>query len=288
MRRNFVLGVLVIFLFYGVMMHQADVTAIETGWTDDFNDGNYDGWIVVNGTWSASSNYLNATGSIEHNSVFHASTVMEGNFSFDIFADETVNTQSQFGYMISFASEAGLVDYGGVYYPENGFFLEIHFTTLNLWRVTDGTYGQTIGDLALTSLDGWYSVNVSIMSNYSIKVWVDGDLEIDEISLTRFSNIERFFVQMPEGGAIDNIVVNGEEIHSSSTTTATTNSTTQFQTPTTASSSTSTPTTDTTTEITTTTEPITPQPIDTTTLILIGAGAGIVLLIVIVLVVKKR
>ncbi|MFW9964811.1 MAG: OmpL47-type beta-barrel domain-containing protein [Candidatus Sifarchaeia archaeon] len=52
------------------------------GWSDDFNDGNFDGWSVTRGGYSAANYYLEGMTST-WNYIEHASTAVVGSWSFD-------------------------------------------------------------------------------------------------------------------------------------------------------------------------------------------------------------
>ena len=52
-------------------------------WSDDFNDGNFTGWTVDHGSFSATNHLLEVTGS-EWAVIGHPSTVVSGTWSFDV------------------------------------------------------------------------------------------------------------------------------------------------------------------------------------------------------------
>jgi hypothetical protein len=55
----------------------------EIVWSDDFDDGTYDGWTVGEGSFSASEYMLEATGEFPNN-IYHESSVITGTWSFDV------------------------------------------------------------------------------------------------------------------------------------------------------------------------------------------------------------
>ena len=60
----------VLFLVLGLLSPVSVYAA--NGWSDNFNDGNYDGWTVVNGQFSASTFELNTFMSAAVlNSIYH-------------------------------------------------------------------------------------------------------------------------------------------------------------------------------------------------------------------------
>ncbi|MFW9786824.1 MAG: hypothetical protein ACFFE2_15260 [Candidatus Thorarchaeota archaeon] len=55
-------------------------------WEDDFDDGNYNGWIVIEGNWNATEGYLEATPDYsEDQRIWHPSSQVVGNWSFDVY-----------------------------------------------------------------------------------------------------------------------------------------------------------------------------------------------------------
>ncbi|MHA2273887.1 MAG: hypothetical protein ACXACI_18710, partial [Candidatus Hodarchaeales archaeon] len=53
----------------------------EVVWSDDFNDGDYDGWTPAWGDWSTETNTLGVIGSYD-GMIFRNSTVSTGTWSF--------------------------------------------------------------------------------------------------------------------------------------------------------------------------------------------------------------
>ncbi|MFW9847165.1 MAG: hypothetical protein ACFFD6_10480 [Candidatus Thorarchaeota archaeon] len=55
-------------------------------WEDNFDDGNYNGWTVTRGNWSATEGYLEVTPDLNENQrIWHPSSQVVGNWSFDVF-----------------------------------------------------------------------------------------------------------------------------------------------------------------------------------------------------------
>ncbi|MFX1484933.1 MAG: hypothetical protein ACFFCP_17280 [Promethearchaeota archaeon] len=71
------------------------------GWSDDFNDGDYDGWTIFENesNWTATNNYLQIDQGSE-GGISHPSTVAYGTWSFDVKADE----DSFDGFAVDFIS----------------------------------------------------------------------------------------------------------------------------------------------------------------------------------------
>lgn len=289
-RQRNIIVVFIIAMFCAVSLAPVHVMAV-VDFTDDFNDGNYDGWTVVNGTWSASNNYLKSTNSSEISGIYFENKAIFGNFSFDVFMNSSVSINIPYSYGVYFSADDGYFTNAGIRAPYAGHCLVVSDSSFELWRFV-GASGVEIGNYDHGSnFDGWYSIRVTLMSNYTVKMWIDNVLEVEGLSVHAFSNMTRFYIVAPENGAVDNIVVDGEEIVTTTTSTpTTTNSTTARTTETTPGPSpTSSSEPNTTSETSTTSESIPPTTDNGTMIILlVGVGGAIVVIIAIVLVLKRR
>jgi hypothetical protein len=265
-------------------------------WSDNFNDGNYDGWTVVNGTWSASSNALIATSGTGPNTlsnIYYPSTVNYGNFSFDFFQDDTVSgTYGSFVFVHGDSiEETGILNA----IPFNGIMLNINTGNLVLMRNWDNM-GSTLDTYSHSEVfDGWYHIDMIVMSNHSIHVYLEKELVMTGLCLSNFAQSECFFALMPDNGGIDNVIVDAEDVTTSTPTsdTSTTASNTTMSTSDTTSSTIDTTTSSETTPSegtsTPTTSPTQPEPVplDMTTIAII-AGGGVLVVIVLFVVLKRR
>lgn len=236
-------------------------------WSDDFSDGNYDGWTVANGTWSASSNALIATEGVglhEVGNIYFPSNVNYGNFSFDFYKEPSIT-----GYYFVIVHGDSMEDTGVLnVLPFNNMNLRITESQIEITRGTNNV-GTSLGSyLYSESFDGWYHIDMILMSNHSIHVYLEKELVLNKLSVAVFDESECFMVIAPENGGIDNVIVTAED-----GTTSTPTSTT----------------TDTTTEPTTTTTPTQSEAplLDGTTILIIAAG-GIVIVIIAIVLLKKR
>lgn len=60
-------------------------------WSDDFDDGNYDGWTVGDGSFTADDQYLENNGS-GWSAIEHASTVAYGTWSFWFYSNDSISS----------------------------------------------------------------------------------------------------------------------------------------------------------------------------------------------------
>jgi hypothetical protein len=77
------LMVLLCFSLFMAFPSKADVV-----WSDNFDDGNYDGWYIWNGTFSAMDHTLEPVPGDNMYFISHFSTVSNGTWSFDVLVGE--------------------------------------------------------------------------------------------------------------------------------------------------------------------------------------------------------
>ena len=167
-----------------------DSCSAATVWSDDFDDGDYDGW-VVEGKFTAEENTLKADSEVI-NVALCPSTVATGTWSFDVY----------------------VTNYGGG-------------TVYFMWSIAQQGYAlniQTIGDIALyigtgqTSTEftdyrfksgilGWQHFDITRDSGGRICVYHNGSLIMDTVE-DSFAVSQYFGYQSNHPGkALDNIVV---------------------------------------------------------------------------------
>ncbi|MFW9927709.1 MAG: hypothetical protein ACFFDM_13240 [Candidatus Thorarchaeota archaeon] len=82
-------GVLIGLIFVLSFLPQSAATAV---WSDNFDDGNYAGWTITEGTWSVVSGILESEDlgfSYGLQRIWHASSQIEGTWSFDHWSIDT-------------------------------------------------------------------------------------------------------------------------------------------------------------------------------------------------------
>jgi hypothetical protein len=232
-------------------------------WTDDFEDGDYVGWTILNGTWSSASNYLQGTAN--YSTIFHESSVDYGTLTFDILKDASVSGLYYIYFMGKNIGNIGL----GLFAPFDGYGLNINPSKIDLLAGVDADtglhHGVLLGSYDHTeNFDGWYTVRIIVSSNRSIKMWVDEELAVDTISVFILTELECFHVLAPENGAIDNIIVEAEDPE-----------------PTTTDPTTTEP-------IETTPPPVAPPPAIPMELLAVGIAVPVVLIVVVLIFRSKR
>ncbi len=242
---RFWLVLVVLVSSFGPMLVSADVV-----WSDDFDDGNYDGWTVHSGAFSCNNYYLESTEVERHtlSGIYHESNVSKGTWSFDCYLP------SGSLYVKTLTDEDG---YGHL-------TVEITPYRIALWLYPDKSFGMA-GDWDSTFSDIWTHIDVTVKGDTIFDVFVNGD---HRISYTNASTLSRdnwcfIFWSTTEGQAIDNVVVRDTILESL-----------QFnETPTTT---------------TTTSPPPTEEGFDMTMILLVGGGVAVVVIVLVVCKVRGR
>ncbi|MHA2373804.1 MAG: hypothetical protein ACXAEB_12355 [Candidatus Thorarchaeota archaeon] len=185
-------------------------------WSDDFNDGNYDGWTIeginmtadppelIDGNFSVDDGLLRATGENGWNLASHPSTVATGTWMFDI--DSVASPTNH--YFIFFMSDDIDISEG----MPDGYSISIDitpyhdFTGFRIRKFTDGNVvvlGQYDTD---QDVIGGYHVDITRNSTGHINVWINGTHRI-AVQDDSYSTSGYFRFSAADGPAIDNIVV---------------------------------------------------------------------------------
>ena len=192
-------------------------------WSDDFNDGNYDGWTICDNRtfiggrgsdWSASNLYLQIDQE-DFGIISHPSNVAYGTWSFDFKADET---QVGSGAMAGFSFISGnLYDWSTletdwtIYYlscdavpTAQGFEMRLRLAKRISGAQTDIEYSDT-----LVPLEGWHHIDVTRTEAGLFSVYHNGSLVVQAAD-TDLDSSEMFWLFFRYGSMTDNIVVDDE------------------------------------------------------------------------------
>ncbi|MHA2081717.1 MAG: hypothetical protein ACW99H_11290 [Candidatus Thorarchaeota archaeon] len=195
-------------------------------WSDDFNDGNYDGWTICanellyggdygfNGSqWSAANNYLQ----LDHEElgiITHPSDVAYGTWSFDFNANES-HIGSAAGINIISTDEVLWTDTDGWDDPERTgiwIFFEV-YVEKDLWSLRKLYDGEvtTIDYEVLEHVVGWHHIDVTRNTTGWFSVYHNGSpIPIMEGQDTDITTSELFWLWFEDWQMIDNIVVDDE------------------------------------------------------------------------------
>ena len=276
---NLVIPLIIIGMLLVTTAFQVPVKAA-TSWSDNFDDGDYDGWTTtgVNSSYYIPE-YIDANFTIENgmlkalgpewNHANHSSNVAYGTWHFDVLAAESSERHL---YVIFMSMNDALLDGA-----PRGYTLMIatqpygpeEFTGFALLRYNEGivdiaplgTYETPTGAI------GGYHIDITRNLEGVFNVWINGTYRFSGQD-TLHTESETFRFHTPAGSAIDNINVTD---------------TVDLEPPT--------PTETTSTESTTTSTTTEPSPVDgdiTPTILLVGGAAAVVVIVVIAVVFLKR
>ncbi|MHA1904927.1 MAG: hypothetical protein ACW977_13265 [Candidatus Thorarchaeota archaeon] len=195
-----------------------------TVWSDDFNDGNYDGWTIPensrvydgdygwNGSdWTAANQYLQLD-QREFGIISHPSNVAYGTWSFDFRINETLSAH---GVMGNFAFISNNIhDLDNI---TEGSWYFIHFEDptgvsfyISLRKYTNDVLTEYTNTTPIP-VAGWHHIDVTRNTTGWFSVYHDYSLIIQELD-TQIDTSEMFVLWVERGLMIDNIVVDNEVI----------------------------------------------------------------------------
>ena len=162
-------------------------------WSDNFNDGNYNGWIMGAGIFSAEDNTLKTVSGDSLYTLYHLSSVTAGTWSFDVLVGEESDV-----YLM--------------YNPEGqrqGLIILLYGTHIIPYSDSSFNPPQTnrLGEYILShSMTGWQHIDVTRDSDGRTCLYNNGTLLIDAMDHSIITS--ELFEYLSYGeGAIDNIVV---------------------------------------------------------------------------------
>ena len=236
------------------------VAQLTLDWSDDFDDGNYDGWTVTAGSFAVNSGKLTVTAMAPGPAfpvILHPSNTTFGNWTFDVEIGEDPEEIEHVivGFMRDFGGDGV---WGG--YSDSTFFIEFLWGSIFIGYDTDPDYSFPMN----VTWEHHIRVQRTRSEPNTFKVYHNGTLACEAIYIVPPADYSYFGFYGTLGATIDNIDVEYE----------------QEPVP-----------TPTTTEPTTTEEPTTsPSPTNPPdmTMILVIAGGGAAVIVVIAIVLKMR
>jgi len=161
-------------------------------WSDNFDDGNYDGWYVLNGTFSAIDHTLKPVLGDNKYLIAHLSTVTNGTWSFDELVGEGIAVWLTYDN----------VEYGLVVVT----FIATDGTHLRLDSVSSQGADMSRGYIFNSGIASWQHIDVTRNLDGRICIYLNGTLVIDVVDhVVRKSWF--FMLDAYRDDAIDNIVV---------------------------------------------------------------------------------
>jgi hypothetical protein len=191
---------------FGPVPVSADVV-----WSDDFNDGNYDGWTIYGynftffpptpavGSFSAADYTLKATGPV-YNYAAHPSSVAYGTWSFSVHVAHTPMDYLIIFFLVSDFSQflSGITGYSMIVYMDGTFELKRHDGMPPV--ATIASYD------APGELSGLQDIRVTRSDSGQFRVSINGTVQIEEEDST-YTTADDFCFAAESGPAIDNVVV---------------------------------------------------------------------------------
>jgi hypothetical protein len=259
--RSIILGLIAVLLCSTVWCNLA--SASDFDWSDNFDDGNYDGWTVIQGGFGVTDGVLVGTANGPGDascSIYHESNVSMGTWSFDVYIPPDLATKwSPIAFMAE--SPTHLSD---MYYV-----VEFYNTEMYLSRYND--LSQTIVDnydFPGGTHCGLHHISVIRNETNYFYLFHNGTLVIEGVSIVPAIEWEYFVFYSylnPEAAWIDNVNVT-EYVEDETTTTTTGEETT------------------TTTTTTNGGTPPLPLPLE---LVALGGGVAVVLIVLVIIMKKK-
>jgi len=163
-------------------------------WSDDFEDGELDGWDVwwQKGIYSIDDGILTIkTGG----DLYHESSVLNGTWSFDLFLDDNSDTTHEFRFT------------EGTYNFQN---LEVkQAENTQIWVTTQRDDGEAIPshvDLG-KKLSGWHHFDITREESGMIKIYLDGEFILEHFDDREFDAEKLVVMYCCSGPVLDNLVV---------------------------------------------------------------------------------
>jgi len=174
-------------------------------WADDFDDGNYDDWIVVIGNFTAENGMLQANGQ-ETNGILHESNIAFGTWRFDIYAvhssiivsfitGDSDAPDGPYRYFLKINPEPAPLEYN------DDIFTGYALCKAGLDAGVMDTYETDLGII------GQHHIDIMRNTTGGIRVHIDGVLRLSAGSLSYRDQSENFTLGCPIGCAIDNVFV---------------------------------------------------------------------------------
>ena len=128
-------------------------------WTDDFNDGNLDGWTVHTGGFNLQNQRLEASSAIS-NYMSRLSPFAFGHWSFDVY---TWDSSQHGGWAVHFVA----LDLDNPDQPRNGYYLRIDEAVYELMRRVDNVPYTMAG---YWSIDAWGTNRHSVSEMFHVDI----------------------------------------------------------------------------------------------------------------------
>ncbi|MHA1908438.1 MAG: hypothetical protein ACW98Y_14150 [Candidatus Thorarchaeota archaeon] len=171
-------------------------------WSDNFDDGDYNGWTVTDGSFSIENGALNSDSS--WSTIVRNSSIDSGTWSFDIFVESDNDTNSLDCAIFFIVGDyefptddsggfSDMVDPYGLFFSENLLMLIAGPSTIEHYETT-------------TEFTGWWHIDITRDSDGTFSLFINDFFYMAEID-TLYSESGYFVFWSRENCMLDNIVV---------------------------------------------------------------------------------
>jgi hypothetical protein len=190
-------------------------------WSDNFNDGNYDGWTICSPSWGnppsnwSAANYYLQLEQEEYGSISHLSNVVYGNWSFDFKAN---GTQVAIGVGVDIAFVSNDVHNATetpTSYAWSCYGFKAHGASggtgfrLYLLKWHDGVRTDIGYNYTVLPVAGWHHIDVTRNTTGYFSLYHNGSLVMQGVD-TELTTSKLFVVSLADWCMIDNVVIDNE------------------------------------------------------------------------------
>jgi hypothetical protein len=205
-----------------MMVIHSPICLAQTDWSDNFDDGDYDGWTVLNGSFSASAQSLQATDvgpTTNWNLISHDSETTRGFWSFNLYGNTSTTRSLDIVEVYFLCDELTEAMHFSFYatsttVPLNGygFYIriqayDIRHPGIHFYKFVDG-YRDTLEYVEPLNTDGWYHYNITRDVNGEFNVYVNDTLRLT-VTDNAFTVSNTFAIFSFDNHRIDDIIVSG-------------------------------------------------------------------------------
>jgi hypothetical protein len=199
-------------IFLSIFSFKIEISTATVIWSDNFDDGNYNDWIVQTGTFSATDHMLKATGNnTDWNNIYFVSDLAYGTWSFDVYIDSSSISIMEHMY-IQFL----MLEYG--FENEDSYELSIWLDTrigspgFTLLKRVAGTM-TILGEYEVSNgLSSFQHIDITRDLNGNFDIFINGTILIEAVDTTWTTSLYFRFASMG-GNALDNISVDNEVLN---------------------------------------------------------------------------
>ncbi len=193
-------GLAFVFLIFSTSSLSVGTNSIV--WEDNFDDQNYDGWTVTEGSFTAQNDQLEGATADEMNRIFYNSNIASGTWSFDIYHADVY--YCPYVWFIVNTLDSSLL-------PWDGYLLHISpYDGVEIW-VDDGADSENLGSCMPSGgiKEKWLHLDITRDTSGHMCLYVNSILSL-EVDSVNFNTSSYFYFTCYDRHVIDNIIVYDE------------------------------------------------------------------------------